>query len=103
MGGIYKYTTKSGDRWRIVYDGPPDPETGERRQRSKRGFTRKRDAQRALREILGDVDDGTYVEPDQVRQLPRRRVAPIDQAAQRQGRPPSPRHGQRSHPPSVRT
>ena len=65
MGGVYKYMTKSGERWRIVYDGPPDPETGERRQRSKRGFTRKRDAQRALREILGDVDDGTYVESDQ--------------------------------------
>lgn len=68
MNGVYKYTTKAGDRWRIVYDGPPmiDPDTGEtrRRQTQRRGFTREKDAKRALRDVLGDVDDGSYIDPD---------------------------------------
>ena len=54
MSGVYKYTTKAGDRWRIVYDGPPivDPDTGEtrRRQTQRRGFTR---GKRALVTYLG--------------------------------------------------
>jgi hypothetical protein len=36
-----------------------------RRQRTKRGFIRQRDAERALREAIGSVQDGTYVEPSQ--------------------------------------
>lgn len=60
-GKVYKYTTDSGHkRWRIVYDLPPDPATGKRRQTSRRGFTRERDAQRALREALGKVDHGRH-------------------------------------------
>ena len=70
MSGVYKYTTKAGDRWRIVYDGPPvvDPVSGEtrRRQTQRRGFTREKDAKRALRDVLGDVDDGSYIDPDRI-------------------------------------
>lgn len=55
-GHVTSYQIKAGKRWRIVYDGPPDPQTGKRRQRQKRGFTRERDAQRELRELLGSVD-----------------------------------------------
>ena len=70
MSGVYKYSTKAGDRWRIVYDGPPvyDPETGQvsRKQTSRRGFTRERDAKQALREELNDIDDGSHVPIDQV-------------------------------------
>jgi integrase len=70
MSGVYKYETKAGPRWRIVYDGPPvlDPETGEvrRRQTQRRGFLREKEAKQALRAVQGDVDDGTYVEPDQI-------------------------------------
>lgn len=66
MGGVYKYSTKAGDRWRIVYDGPPafDPNTGEikRKQRQRRGFTRERDAKRALREALTSVDEQRHVD-----------------------------------------
>lgn len=61
-GTVEKYTTSAGDRWRIRYELPPGPDY-QRRQRSKRGFTRQRDAERALREILGSVEDGTYVPP----------------------------------------
>jgi integrase len=70
MSGVYKYATKAGERWRIVYDGPPkiDPETGTRKRQRKqeRGFTRERDAKRRLREVLGDVDDGTHVSADRI-------------------------------------
>ena len=61
-GSVDKYETTEGDRWRIRYELPPGPD-GERRQRSKRGFVRLRDAERALREVLGEVEDGSYVEP----------------------------------------
>lgn len=61
-GSVEKYETSDGDRWRIRYELPPGPD-GERRQRSKRGFVRQRDAERALREVLGEVEAGTYVEP----------------------------------------
>ena len=63
---IYKYTTGKGDRWRVIYDGPPDPETGKRRQRQKRGFVRLKDAQRFLRMVQGDVEDGSFIEPDRL-------------------------------------
>ena len=63
---IYPYETQAGKRWRVVYDGPEDPETGRRRQRQKRGFTKLADAKRFLRGVQGDVEDGSYVEPDRL-------------------------------------
>lgn len=59
-GSVEKYSTAAGDRWRIRYELPRGP-AGERRQRSKRGFLRERDAAKALREVLGSIDDRTYV------------------------------------------
>jgi hypothetical protein len=89
-GSIEKYSTTAGDRWRVRYELPPDPD-GRRRQRTKRGFIRQRDAERALREAIGSVQDGTYVEPSQDTMaqwleewLERRR--PIDASAARRHR-----------------
>jgi hypothetical protein len=69
-GGVYRYATKAGPRWRIVYDGPPtlDPATGqvERKQKQRRGFEREKDARRALRELQRTIDDGSYVEADDI-------------------------------------
>ncbi len=62
-GHVSSYQIKAGKRWRIIYDGPPDPETGKRRQKQQRGFATKRDAERALRKAMGRVDDGTHVDP----------------------------------------
>jgi len=47
--------------WRIRYweDGPD----GRRRRRTKGGFPDRRTAERALRKILTQLDDGTYVAP----------------------------------------
>lgn len=67
-GNVSSYQTKAGKLWRITYELPPavNPATGEvkRRQTTKRGFTRKRDAQAALRQVLTDVEDGTHVQTD---------------------------------------
>lgn len=62
-GHVSAYDTKAGRRWRVIYDAPPDPLTGRRRQTSKRGFKTQRDAQKSLRAILDLVDDGTYQGP----------------------------------------
>lgn len=63
-GSVKKYETKTkGTLWRIIYDAPPDPETGKRRQKQERGLATKREAEKRLRDILGDVDEGRYVEP----------------------------------------
>lgn len=61
-GSVYKYDTKAGERWRIVYDIAPHPETGKRRQRQQRGFERRKDAEKVLREVLTSVDENTHVE-----------------------------------------
>lgn len=56
-------TRKRGTTWTAYYDGPPDPHTGKRQQRSKGGFKRQKDAQAFLNRTLPAVEDGTYVEP----------------------------------------
>lgn len=60
-GSVDSYSTKSGKRWRIRYELPPDPDTGERRQISKRGFATKKEAQKALRDHLNRMDQGVDV------------------------------------------
>jgi len=45
--------------WGFRIDLGPDPATGKRRQVSKQGFTTKRDAESALRELSQSVDKGT--------------------------------------------
>ena len=53
---------KRGAGWSIVYRAP-DPETGKTKQVWKGGFALKRDAELALKEIVGRVDSGTYTKP----------------------------------------
>ncbi|MDP8977895.1 MAG: site-specific integrase [Actinomycetota bacterium] len=69
-GSVDSYRTAQGRRWRIRYELPPDPATGKRRVRAQRGFTRARDAQRALRDALRAVEDrpDLYAQPDRGRQ-----------------------------------
>jgi len=69
-GSVTKYevstrdpVTRRFERWRIRWELPPDPYTGERRQGSRRGFTSRKEAERALAEIVGAVNAGTYVSP----------------------------------------
>lgn len=60
-GSVDRYETKAGTRWRYRYELPPDAETAERRQGTKRGFATKREAQKALRDVLSRLDQGVTV------------------------------------------
>lgn len=65
-GWIFDYELKSGaTRWAYGYRWQ-DPTTGETRSTTKRGFMRKKDAERALRQVLTSLDEGTHVEPSKV-------------------------------------
>ncbi|TVR25377.1 MAG: site-specific integrase [Nitriliruptor sp.] len=68
----YRVSTKHPDtgryeRWRIRWDLPPDPYTGERRRGSEAGFATRKAAETALTTILGQVQSGTYVTPSHQR------------------------------------
>lgn len=58
-GHVYK----RGETWTFVVDVGRDPVTGKRKQKSKGGFRRKRDAEAALRKLLSEVDENRYIEP----------------------------------------
>jgi hypothetical protein len=55
---------RRGTTWTYVIDVGRDPSTGRRRQRTKGGFRVKRDAERAMTEMLQTLDEGTYVARD---------------------------------------
>jgi integrase len=56
-------TRKRGNTWTAYWDGPPDPQTSQRKQKSKGGFKRQKDAQKFLSDTIRAVNEGTYVEP----------------------------------------
>ncbi|KYD29359.1 site-specific integrase [Parageobacillus toebii] len=58
-GHVYK----RGETWTFVVDVGRDPVTGKRKQKSKGGFRRKRDAEAALRKLLSEIDENRYIEP----------------------------------------
>jgi integrase len=60
-GHVYQRTEGS---WTIVYDLPADIVSGKRRQKSQTVKGRKRDAERALREVLLSLEQGSYVKPN---------------------------------------
>jgi integrase len=57
---------KGRNRWYVVIDVGINPETGRRRQKWHGSWSSKKDAEQALARLLGDVHDGTYVEPQRV-------------------------------------
>ncbi len=64
-GSITPYTTKAGERYQIVYRAH-DPTAGKVRQFRVRGFAKRSDAQKVLRERLRDVERGQHVVRDDV-------------------------------------
>lgn len=54
---------KRGNTWTYTVDTGRDPLTGKRRQKTKGGFARQKDAQAALRKLLVEIDENGYVEP----------------------------------------
>lgn len=57
------HVRKQGSTWYVVVDLPRDRVTGKRKQKWHSGFRTKRDADKALTDILSRLDQGTYVEP----------------------------------------
>lgn len=65
-GSVSKYLTEAGkERWRARWDIPTGPD-GTRRQRQRKGFATKRDADRFLRERLAELDGGLVDAHDKV-------------------------------------
>ncbi len=64
-GSVQKRTGKQGPAYRARVEYPPDPVTGERRQRSKT-FRTRREADAALARWLTEIDRGTAVEPSKL-------------------------------------
>jgi len=62
-GHVYQRAKGS---WTIVYDLPMDTITGKRRQKSQTVKGTKRDAERALREVLLSIEQGSYVKPNKI-------------------------------------
>jgi integrase len=60
------HIANKGRRFYPVIDIGPDPETGKRRQKWHRGHDTKDAAERALTEILGQLDAAAYVEPSKL-------------------------------------
>jgi integrase len=55
---------RRGKNWAYVVDVGRDPATGRRRQQTKSGFRTKRAAEDAMSDLIGSVNDGSYVAPD---------------------------------------
>ncbi|MCM2534960.1 Arm DNA-binding domain-containing protein [Neobacillus pocheonensis] len=54
---------KDGNSWNVVFDLGKDPVTGKRKQKRKRGFKTKKEAEKYINEQLNAIDKGTYFEP----------------------------------------
>ncbi|MGE7975550.1 tyrosine-type recombinase/integrase [Bacillus cereus] len=65
MKGSVKKDKKTGKYFYIVDIGI-DPLTGKRKQKKKRGFTTKKEAENALTKLLSEVHTGNYVEPSKL-------------------------------------
>lgn len=57
------FTRKRGSTWTAYWDGPTDPQTGKRRQKTKGGFEPQKHAQAFLNKTLDAIHERTYIEP----------------------------------------
>jgi integrase len=63
-GTIFK--RKGASTYSVIIELGRDPTTGKRRQKWHAGYKSKKEAERALVELLGNVQQGTYVEPSKL-------------------------------------
>lgn len=66
QGSIIKREGKRGVSWLLKYDTGSDPSTGRRSQRYKTVRGTKKDAEKELRKLLNQIDDGTHVDPQKL-------------------------------------
>lgn len=64
-GCIHK--RKGASTYSVIIELGRDPATGKRRQKWHNGYKNKKEAERALVELLGSVQQGSYVEPSKLR------------------------------------
>lgn len=57
---------KDGASWCVAFDLGKDPITGKRKQKRKRGFKTKKEAEKYISEQLNALDKGTYFEPSDI-------------------------------------
>jgi len=62
LKGSIKKNKQTG-KWDFVIDIGKDPLTGKRKQKRRRGFESKKEAEKALTALLNEVNEGTYIEP----------------------------------------
>ncbi len=63
MRGYYR---KRGDKWSFTIDIGKDPVTGKRKQRTKSGFKTKKEAQKACADMIYELENGQYREPNKM-------------------------------------
>jgi hypothetical protein len=62
-GGMKGHVYKRGQTYTYVFDGPPDPLTGERKQVTKGGWSTEKEAWRACREAIKRAEEGRHATP----------------------------------------
>ncbi|MCI2254816.1 site-specific integrase [Domibacillus sp. PGB-M46] len=62
MKGSIKKNKQTG-KWDFVIDIGKDLITGKRKQKKKRGFKTKKEAEKALTALLNELNEGSYIEP----------------------------------------
>jgi integrase len=60
------YVRKRGNKWSYTVDIGNDPITGKRKQKSKSGFNSPKEAEKALNEVIYEVNKGIYIEPQKM-------------------------------------
>lgn len=60
------YFRKRGDKWSFTIDVGKDPVTGKRKQKSRSGFKTKKEAQRVCAELIYELEQGYYREPQKM-------------------------------------
>jgi integrase len=61
-----KAKNKKGYTWSFTIDLGRDPETGKRKQITRRGFESKKDAENAAAQLLLEIEKGEYIQPKQI-------------------------------------
>lgn len=66
-GSIQERLNTKGKKVYDVMYRIPDPKTGKKKQKLKRGFIKKGDAQKFLNEVLGQIETNTYIDAKKVK------------------------------------
>jgi hypothetical protein len=61
MASFQKYSTKEGQRWLFKMYTTPDPETGEKKPTTRRGFKTKKEAMTAAAKMEQEIENGVLI------------------------------------------